>query len=542
MSPLIDAVVRSSLVLVVGLAAVWMLRRQPAPLRHWILAAALSLAAAQPVISRIIPALPLPAINWPGEESVRTPLVESDISVEVAQPATVSALTSSPTDWQRLVIMVWAVGAGLSLAILLSGAIWLSWLGAKAAEAGERWRAVAELLRARMGLSRPVRILVTTHPALLVTWGTIAPVILLPADAPGWSSDRIRLVLVHEFAHLVRRDWLIQLAGEVACAINWFNPLFWIACARLRRESEYACDDVVLDLGIGGTSYATHLIDLARTFSVHGRTWLPAPSIARPSTLERRVRAMLNPHTDRRPVSALRRAAAALFLLAVAVPIAAASQSLFTTNGRVTDPSGLPLPDATVRLASTTSDAVHETRTDASGSFQLADVAPGEYLLSARSPGFSSPRQRIRLNGAVTLALQLQVGTLRETVTVRGGGTSEPTAAARTVTTAPSSATVPACGTTDVGGNIKPPRKVKDVRPRFKQAWVDASQEGDVLLQALIGTDGRVKNVEVVSPTQADMEEEAIAAVTQWEFTPTYLNCQAIEVRMFVTVAFKLDR
>lgn len=251
---------------------------------------------------------------------------------------------------------------------------------------------------------------------------------------------------------------------------------------------------------------------------------------------------MLNPHTDRRPVSALRRAAAALFLLAVAVPIAAASQGLLTTNGRVTDPSGLPLPDATVRLASTSSDAVHETRTDASGSFQLADVAPGEYLLSARSPGFSSPRQRIRLNGPVTLALQLQVGTLRETVTVRGGATSEPGVAARTVTTAPASATVPACGTTDVGGNIKPPRKVKDVRPRFKQAWVDASQEGDVLLQALIGTDGRVKNVEVVSPTQADMEEEAIAAVTQWEFTPTYLNCQAIEVRMFVTVAFKLDR
>ena len=63
-----------------------------------------------------------------------------------------------------------------------------------------------------------------------------------------------------------------------------------------------------------------------------------------------------------------------------------------------------------------------------------------------------------------------------------------------------------------------------------------------MLLQALIGTDGRVKNVEVVSPTQPDMEEEAIAAVLQWEFTPTYLNCQAIEVRMFVTVSFKLDR
>ena len=152
----------------------------------------------------------------------------------------------------------------------------------------------------------------TAHPALLVTWGAIAPVILLPADAPSWSADRIRLVLAHEMAHLVRRDWLIQLVAEMARAINWFNPLFWIACARLRRESEYACDDIVLDLGIGGTSYASHLVDLARTFSVHGRTWLPAPSIARPSTLERRVRAMLNPQVDRRPVSMLRRAALAV--------------------------------------------------------------------------------------------------------------------------------------------------------------------------------------------------------------------------------------
>ena len=188
MSLLIDAFVRSSLVLVVGLTVVWVLRKQPAPLRHWILAAALGLAAVQPVISRVIPGLPLPAINWSGEEPVRTPLVETDFSVEVPQQAPAPALTSSPTSWQQLVVMVWAIGVGVSLAILLCGAIWLLWLGAKATEAGDRWRAEAELLRARMGLSRPVRILVTAHPALLVTWGTIAPVILLPADAPSWSG------------------------------------------------------------------------------------------------------------------------------------------------------------------------------------------------------------------------------------------------------------------------------------------------------------------------------------------------------------------
>ena len=125
-------------------------------------------------------------------------------------------------------------------------------------------------------------------------------------------------------------------------AINWFNPLFWMACARLRQESEHASDDIVLDLGIARTSYASHLVDLARAFSAHGRTWLPAPSIARPSTLERRVRAMLNPQTDRRPQSMVRRLAVALVLIALALPIASRVAGSRAPSGTVTDPSGLP--------------------------------------------------------------------------------------------------------------------------------------------------------------------------------------------------------
>ena len=168
--------------------------------------------------------------------------------------------------------------------------------------------------------------------------------ILLPRTAAAWPADRIELVLAHEMAHLVRHDWLIQLSAEMLRAINWFNPLFWIACARLRRESEYACDDIVLELGTGGTTYAGHLVDLARTFSAHGRTWLPAPSIARPSTLERRVRAMLNPQLDRHHVSITGRIAVAAMLLAIALPIAAATRRTVSRRAWCAIPPGAPLP------------------------------------------------------------------------------------------------------------------------------------------------------------------------------------------------------
>ena len=351
------------------------------------------------------------------------------------------------------------------------------------------------------------------------------------------------LVLVHEFAHLMRRDWLIQTTGEIARAINWFNPLFWIACARLRRESEYACDDIVLDLGIGGTSYATHLIDLARTFSVHGRTWLPAPSIARPSTLERRVRAMLNPHTDRRPVRRYAAPRLRLFLLATAVPIAAASQGLVTTNGRVTDPSGLPLPDAAVRLASTSSDAVYEGRTDASGSFELAGVPPGDTCCRRAIRAFPSQRQRVRFNGAVTLALQLQVGTLKETVTVRGGGIHA--RGKRGSTQGHDGAIV---GDSSRLWNDRCRRQYQaaaqgEGRSSTVQAGVGGRKSGRRRASAGIDWDGWPGEERRGRLARAgrhggrsDQRSDSVGVHAD------VLNCQPIEVRMFVTVAFKLDR
>lgn len=245
---------------------------------------------------------------------------------------------------------------------------------------------------------------------------------------------------------------------------------------------------------------------------------------------------MLNPQVNRGQVSAARRASLVAIMFAVALPIAAASQPSAGANGSVMDPSGLPLPDAVVRLAPVGGGAPIETRTDASGSFEFSSTPAGEYMLSVRVPGFSTTRERVRISGPVTFKLQMQVGTLNETITVTGGPGN---AVAQTQRAARPQPAAPKCGATSVGGNLKPPMKLTDVRPRYRQEWLQSGLEGTVLLQARIGIDGRVTAVEVVSPTNQELEDEAIAAVTQWEFSPTYLNCEAVEVRMFVTVSFK---
>lgn len=248
---------------------------------------------------------------------------------------------------------------------------------------------------------------------------------------------------------------------------------------------------------------------------------------------------MLNPQLDRHPVSIKRRFALAALLVAMAVPIAAATQAPASPTGVVEDPSGRPLADATVRLSAMNSDAVFETRTDSSGNFHFPDVPAGDYLIAARSPGFSSQRQRIHLaGGAMTFSMRMAVGTLRETVTIRGGGNDGD--GARGTSSSSKIPSAPTC--TSAGGQITPPMKLRDVRPRYRQAWATSGLAGSVLMQARIGTDGKVKAVEVVSPGNVELEDEAIAAVTQWEFSPTYLNCEPIEVRMYVTVSFTAER
>lgn len=533
-------IARSSIVLLAGLAAIIVFRKQPAALRHWIIAAALTLAVAHPAIGLIVPAVPVPAVSWNLADTTTeaaAATVETDYTVAVDVP---KAAAAPAIDWAAVIMRVWIAGVAISVCSLLAGIGWLLWLGSRARNAGREWLDVETLVRAQIKLPRQVRIAITSRPALIVTWGAFAPVILLPVDADTWSADRKRLVIAHEMAHLVRQDWMIQLFAELARSINWFNPLFWIACERLRRESEHASDDIVLETGIAGTSYATHLIDLARSLSTH-RTWLPAPSIARPSTLERRVRAMLNPAVNRQPVSRRLQLAIVALLCALALPIAAASRPQNSPAGTVRDPMGRPLADAELRLTDINTGQVIEARTDSAGSFQFPQVAAGPYLLSVRYPGFSAQRQRLDLNGGgTTISIQVEVGTLRETVTVRGGGDEVPIGApvgTRISQSAVSPGTAPACS--PEAGQLTPPMKIRDVRPVYRRELVEARIEGEILMEAKIGKDGRVRSVDVISPVNADLEDAAIAAVTQWQFTPTYLNCEPVEVQMYVTVRFQ---
>ena len=91
-----------------------------------------------------------------------------------------------------------------------------------------------------------------------------------------------------------------------------------------------------------------------------------------------------------------------------------------------------------------------------------------------------------------------------------------------------------------VGGNIKPPTKTRDVRPRYPSIAQSARVTGVVILEATIGPDGKVQDTRVLRSIPL-LDQAAIDAVSQWEYSPTLLNGTPVPIIMTVTVQFTLS-
>lgn len=90
-----------------------------------------------------------------------------------------------------------------------------------------------------------------------------------------------------------------------------------------------------------------------------------------------------------------------------------------------------------------------------------------------------------------------------------------------------------------VSSGLRPPAKVKDVMPVYPDIAMRARVSGLVVLEATIDAEGRVTSVRVLRSVPM-LDQAAVDAVRQWEFTPTRLNGVAVPVVMTVTVNFTL--
>lgn len=239
-----------------------------------------------------------PAKMPPGDRVKAAPLASIRSSQPLSKPrqAAPDARPAASLGW----LYVAMVAAWLSGTILL-----LLWLAACHVYACVMCRqsiplregAVFELLQRcaphgarapRLMMSRRVR-----GPFLAGAW---RPTIFLPAThAQDFDDAALRAILLHELAHWARRDLWWNWLARLACAVLWPQPLLWLLCRRLEQVNEEVCDEAVIAGGCSPRQYAGLLLDLAERLSLRpAERAVGAGVVPFRSSLGRRVQQILN--------------------------------------------------------------------------------------------------------------------------------------------------------------------------------------------------------------------------------------------------------
>jgi beta-lactamase regulating signal transducer with metallopeptidase domain len=292
-----------------------------------------------PILLRCAPPLPLlhsdrpstsgstaPAIRWqsspvlaPGTSEASHSFTGSSSLVEKASTVSPPPLIAITPPVQAadpgfmhvalpsLLILCWGLGAGWLFTRLMVGLVTLRRWGHSNVEAPEALRAEALEVAEMLGVRRPVTLRFAGKERELhapVTWGLFRPTILLPREYAFQTKERGRAALLHELAHVRRRDWAWLVLAQSLCALYWCVPFVWIAVRRLSHETELACDDTVLSAGITAPDYAAQILEVVRNMqSEKSRLPFAAMPMARRPLAEARIRAILDTERLRRPNS-----------------------------------------------------------------------------------------------------------------------------------------------------------------------------------------------------------------------------------------------
>jgi beta-lactamase regulating signal transducer with metallopeptidase domain len=373
--PWLALVLNGALKTTVLLAFAWVatrfLRRAPAAARHLIWTLALVAAIGVPLAALVVPAWPLgwvPSLTMGGGNVAPPPAsmlvnrqdpkpadarssqtivsgpstpAPSDVASRIedepvaraentplVQSAETPATSPPPPPgfaWPRidartilrLAPMIWLLGAIVLLGRRALAAIRIGRLARRATTVTDRvWRVALQRHAASLRITPTPALLISDEADVPMTFGTLRPVIVVPASSVEWTPARRDVVLLHELGHIRRRDTLALLIGQLAAALYWFHPLVWVAKRGQRVEAEHACDDQVLRSGALASAYARELLELATAARPHDTYGAAALAMARRSQLEGRLLTILDPGSARGGVG--RRFAALAVLLTVA--------------------------------------------------------------------------------------------------------------------------------------------------------------------------------------------------------------------------------
>lgn len=314
---MLDIIAKSLIITSFTFLMLFFLRNQIAALRHQICAISLLSLPLLLIASIYIPSIPIPILPAPQVQAMTTPFsIDQPMFQTIPSPlepmrqsqerATIIQQPHQQTQEIRqenvypLPLLIWISG---TIFLLLSFLFHIKQRNQITQQAilisDHTWAHHITHARQILQIKPSAQILKSKDIQIPLTYGWRKPIILLPHNAADWSSEQQRIVLLHEMAHIKRKDQFIQSLCHISLALFWFNPLVWILKRRLQTEQERACDDLVINTGISASDYATQLLNIARNLS--SNTPIATVPFARKADLPNRIRLILNTRINRTP-------------------------------------------------------------------------------------------------------------------------------------------------------------------------------------------------------------------------------------------------
>ncbi|MGO9647335.1 MAG: M56 family metallopeptidase [Terriglobales bacterium] len=229
-----------------------------------------------------------------------------------------------PRLWATYVVLLWATMASVGLSRVALGLWQLRKVraGSEAIDPAKLDSVLQTTLR-EFQSSRSVKIATSEKLTVPAAIGFFHPMIVLPTwTLRELSTAELNSILIHELAHLQRRDDWTNLAQKVLRALLFFHPAVWWVERQLSLEREMACDDVVLSRTANPRAYAECLVTVAeRSFMRRGLALAQAAvSKVRQTTL--RVSQILDGNRSTaprvwKPALALMMVASGIFVIAL---------------------------------------------------------------------------------------------------------------------------------------------------------------------------------------------------------------------------------
>jgi uncharacterized protein (TIGR03435 family) len=183
-----------------------------------------------------------------------------------ALPALVRATVSSvkPADFLFWVVIVWLAGVLVFWMRLVGGWVVAARLRSKLVRrAPPEWQEILCRLGERIGLSRPVRLLISALVQVPTVVGWLRPVVLVPVGAlGGLPAEQLEALLLHELAHIRRHDYPVNILQSIAEALLFYHPAVWWVSGHIRTERELCCDDMAVAVSGDALTYARALAQL----------------------------------------------------------------------------------------------------------------------------------------------------------------------------------------------------------------------------------------------------------------------------------------